>query len=79
MRRYVWTRRVGAGGLGLLVLWAVFVAVVRVFNLPLGGIQPEAFALIAMMTAPFTLGAVVLATLVTWGLERMVRRRPARA
>ena len=54
MRRYVWTRRVGVGGLGLLVLWAVFVAVVRVVNVPLGGIQPEAF----------TLGAVVLATLV---------------
>ena len=65
MGRYVWTRRVGAGGLGLLVLWAVFVAVVRVVNVPLGGIQPEAF----------TLGAVVLATLVTWGLEKMVRRR----
>ena len=79
MRRYVWTRRVGFVGLGLLVLWMVFVAVVRVVNLPLGGIQPEAFALIAMMTAPFTLGAVLLATLVTWGLEKMVRRRPARA
>ena len=79
MRRYVWTRRVGFVGLGLLVLWMIFVAVVRVVNVPLGGIQPEAFALIAMMTAPFTLGAVVLATLVTWGLERMVRRRPALA
>ena len=78
MRRCVWTRRVGAGGLGLLVLWAVFVAVVRVVDLPLGRIQPEAFALIAMMTAPFTLGAVLLATLVTAGLETVVRRRPAR-
>ena len=56
------------------------VAVVRVVDIPLGGIQPEAFALIEMMTAPLTLGAVVLATLVTWGLEKMVRRRrPARA
>ena len=79
MGRYVWTRRAGVGGLGLLVLWVVFVAVVRVVNVPLGGIQPEAFALTAMMTAPFTLGAVVLATLVTWGLEKMVRRRPTRA
>ena len=51
MRRYIWTRRVGVAGLGLIVLWVVFVAVVRVVNVPLGGIQPEAFALIAMMTA----------------------------
>ena len=55
-------------------------AVVRIVNVPLGGIQPEAFVLIAMMTAPFTLGAVLLATLVTAGLEMMVRRlRSARA
>ena len=80
MRRYIWTRRVAVGGLGLLVLWVVFVAAVRVLNVPLGGIQPEAFALIAMMTAPFTLGAVLLATLTTGGLEAVVRRRrPARA
>ena len=80
MRRYIWTRRVGVAGLGLIVLWVVFVAVVRVVNVPLGGIQPEAFALIAMMTAPFTLGTVLLATLVTWGLETVVRRlRPTRA
>ena len=80
MRRYIWTRRVGAGGLGILVLWVVFVAVVRVVKVPLGGIQPEAFALIAMMTAPFTLGTVLLATLVTWGLETVVRRLgPTRA
>lgn len=72
-------RRVAVGGLGLLVLWVVFVAAVRVLNVPLGGIQPEAFALIAMMTAPFTLGAVLLATLTTAGLETVVRRRrPAR-
>ena len=79
MGRYVWTRRVGAGGLGLMVLWVVFVAVVRLVNVPLGGIQPEAFTLVAMMTAPFALGAVALATLVTWGLETMVRRRPVLA
>ena len=43
-------------------------------------LQPEALALIAMMTAPFMLGLVLLATLVTAGLETVVRRlRPARA
>ena len=80
MRSYRWTRRVAFVGLGLLVLWVVFVAVVRIVNVPLGGIQPEAFALIAMMTAPFTLGAVLLVTLVTAGVETTVRRlRSARA
>ena len=74
MARYIWARRVGLAGLGLLVLWLVFVAVVRVLNVPLGGIQPEAFALIAMMTAPFTLGGVLLVTLAAWGLETVVRR-----
>ena len=79
MRSYPWTRRVAAVGFGILAIWAVFVAVVRIVNVPLGRIQPEAFALIVMMTAPFTLGAALLATLVTWGLEKMVRRRPALA
>ena len=58
----------------------MFVAVVRIINVPLCGIQPEAFALIAMMTAPFALGLALLATLVTAGLETVERRlRPARA
>ena len=78
LRSYIWTRRVGLAGLGFLVLWVAFVAVVRIVNLPLGGIQPEAFALIAMMTALFTVGGVLLATLAAWGLEKMVRRRLAR-
>ena len=79
MRSYPWTRRVAAVGFGTLAIWAVFVAVVRIVNVPLGGIQPEAFALIAMMTAPFTVGGVLLATLAAWRLEKMVQRRPARA
>ena len=47
---------------------------------PPGRIQPEAFALIAMMTPDFTLGVVLLAALVAVGLETTVRRlRLARA
>ena len=80
MSSYIWTRRVGFAGLRLLVLWVVFVAVVRVLNVPLAGIQPEAFAMVAMMTAPFTLGGVLLATLAAWALETVVRRPgPSRA
>ena len=78
MKGYRWTARVALAGLGLLVIWAGFVAVVRVLGVPVGGIQPEAFALTAMMTAPFTLGAVLLMTLGTAGLEALARRlRPA--
>ena len=40
----------------MLALWAVFVAVARIFNLVIAGVQPEAWVLIAMMTAPFTTG-----------------------
>ena len=74
MKGYRWAARVALAGLGVLALWAVFVAVVRVLDVPIGGIQPEAFALTAMMTAPITLGAVLLVTLVTAGLEVLVRR-----
>ena len=74
MRGYRWTARVALAGLGVLALWAGFAAVVRVLDVPVGGIQSEAFALTAMMTAPFTLGAVLLVTLVTAGLEILVRR-----
>ena len=71
MKGYRWAARVALAGLGVLALWAVFVAVVRVLDVRVGGIQPEAFALTAMMTAPITLGAVLL---VTAGLEVLVRR-----
>ena len=74
MRSYRWAVRVGLAGLGLLALWAGFAAVVRVLDVPVGGIQPEALALTAMMTAPFTLGAVLLMTLGTAGLEALARR-----
>ena len=74
MKGYRWTARVDLAGLGVLALWAVFVAVVRVLDVPVGGIQPEVFALTAMMTAPFTLGALLLMALGTADLEALVRR-----
>ena len=80
MRNLRFTRRVAAVGFGILAVWVVFVVVVRIVNVPLAGIHPEALVLIAMMTAPFTLGVALLATLVAAGLETVVRRlRPARA
>ena len=80
MMSYRRTRHVGAVGFGITAIWTVFVAVVRIVNAPLDGIDPEAFALTAMMTAPLTLGVVLLAALVSVGLETTVGRgRPARA
>ena len=37
MKGYRWTARVGLAGLGVLALWAVFVAVVRVLDVPVRG------------------------------------------
>ena len=67
------TRRAPAVGFVILAVWVLFVAVVRVLNVPLGGIRPEAFVLIAMMTALFMLGAVLLATLVVAASGRLER------
>ncbi len=50
------TRRVSRyAGFAWLFLVA-FVIIVRVVNQPLGSVQPEAVALMFMMTLPFTLG-----------------------
>ena len=75
MNGYRWTKRIGLGGLGFLALLAAFVAVARISGVVIAGVQPEAWALTAMMTAPFTVGAVLLFTLVAALTETMLRRR----
>ena len=75
MNGYRWTTRVGLGGLGFLALLAAVVAVTRIFDLVIAGVQPEAWTLTAMMTAAFTVGAVSLFTLVTALMETWLRRR----
>ncbi len=75
MEDYRWRKRIGLGGLGFLALLAAFVAVSRISGVVIAGVQPEAWALTAMMTAPFTVGAVLLFTLVTALMETMLRRR----
>ena len=54
---------------------AVFVAVVRGFDVMIAGVYPEAWVLTAMMTAPFTIGIVSVATIATAFLETILRRR----
>ena len=73
MDNYRWTVRVGLGGVGFLGILVAFVAVVRIFSIVIVGVQPEAWAMGIMMTAPFTLGAVSLVTISTALVETLVR------
>ena len=76
MDRYRWTLRVAIGGIALLAVIAGFVAVVRGFGVMIAEVYPEAWVLTAMMTAPFTIGIVSVATIAT-ALVETIRRRTA--
>ena len=69
------TKRVAVVGCGLLALMVLLVAVVRISGVVIAGVQPEAWVLTAMMTAPFTVGLVLLATLGTAAVEAALRHR----
>ncbi len=81
MNTYRWTKRVGLAGLAFLAAIAVFVTAVSIMDVRVAGVYPEAFRLTAMMTAPFTLGLVIVSTLGTALVEtlRRFKRRPAGA
>ena len=81
MNSYRWTKRIGLAGLAFLAAIAVFVTAVSILDVRVAGVYPEAFRLTAMMTAPFTLGLVVVTTLAIALVEtlRRFRRRPAGA
>ena len=79
MNVYRWTVRVALGGVTLLVLWGVFVAVARIFNLVIAGVQPEAWVLITMMTTPFTIGTVCTLVIGTALVDTVLRRRRSAA
>ena len=71
--KYRITKRVSLWAGAVWLCLVAFVAIVRVVNLPLGTVQPEAIALTFMMTLPFTLGATALAIAFTWLVERRSR------
>ncbi len=75
MNRYRWTGRIAFAGAGFLALIIAFVATVRVLNVALAGAQPEAFVLTAMMTAPFSIGAVIISTMAAAVVESQLRRK----
>ena len=79
MNGYRWTVRVGLGGVGFLATLAAFVAVTLIFNLVVAGVQPEAWALTAMMTAPFTIGTVFTSVIGTALVETVLHRRRSAA
>lgn len=79
MNRYRWTLRVALCGITALAVIAIFVAIARIFDLMIAGVYPEAWVMIAMMTAPFTIGAVSVATISTALVETLLRRRTASA
>ena len=80
MKAYRWTTRIALAGIGILAVIVAFVAVVRILSVPIAGVQPEAFVLTAMMTSPFTVGAV-LVSIITATLVETLRRhkRPTTA
>ena len=59
---------------GILAVAAFFLVVVRSLNITVAGVEPEALVLTAMMTAPFTLGFLLLLVLGAAAAERVVRR-----
>ena len=79
MNVYRWTVRVALGGVALLTLWAVFVTVARIFNLVVAGVQPEAWVLTAMMTAPFIIGTIVALVIGASLVEKVLGRRRSAA
>ena len=79
MNAYRWTARVALGGVALLTLWALFVAVARIFDLVIAGVYPEAWVLAAMMTAPFTIGTISALVIGTALVEKVLRRRRSAA
>ena len=79
MNVYRWTVRVALGGVTLLTLWAVFVTVARIFNLVVAGVQPEAWVLTAMMTAPFIIGTIVALVIGASLVEKVLGRRRSAA
>lgn len=76
MNSYRWTKRIGLAGIAFLATIAVFVTVVSILDVRVAGIYPEAFRLTAMMTAPFTIGIVVIPTLAAALIETYHRLNP---
>ena len=76
MKSRPWAARVAIFSGGILGAVVVFLVVVRSLNITVAvaGVAPEALVLRTMMTAPFTLGFLLLLVLGAAAAERVVRR-----
>ena len=74
MKSRPWAARVAIVSGGILGAVVVFLVVVRSLNITVAGVAPEALVLTAMMTAPFTLGFLLLLVLGAAAAVRVVRR-----
>ena len=74
MSRYRWTKRVLLSGLVIFGLWFLFAFVTRILGVVIAGVEPEAWVLTAMMTAPLAIGGVAVLAGGPAVVERLVRR-----
>ena len=74
MSRYRWTKRVFLSGLGLFGLWFAFAFEARILGIVIAGVEPEAWVLTAMMTAPLAIAGVAVLTGGTAAAERVFRK-----
>ena len=75
MKNYRWTIRIASTSTALIAALAIFVIVVRILGTPIAGIKPEAFVLTTMMTALFTICAVLVSTGTAALTEKVCRRK----
>ena len=74
MSRYRWTKRVFLSGLVIFGLWFVFAFVARLLGVVIAGVEPEAWVLTAMMTAPLAIAGVAVLTGCAAAAERVFRK-----
>ena len=74
MSRYRWTKRVLIFVLVIFGLWFVFAFVARVLDVVIAGVEPEAWVLTAMMTAPLAIAGVAVLAGGAAAAERVFRR-----
>lgn len=79
MPAHRWTLKVGLTAAGFLALLAAFVVIILTSGLAIAGVQPAAWALTAMMTAPFAIGVVLVATSLAALVETIAPLQPRAA
>lgn len=74
MNTYRWTIRIAIAGSVFFVLIVLSTVILRLLDVSIVGIQPEALVLTVMMTTPLTIGAVIISTGIIAVIETLLRR-----